>query len=383
MSDEIKKELQEELEKETPTVEAPQEGDATGELQEVDKDTVSDKQVEEGEGTGEEVGDEAPEGDKQTEELVEQENSSTEEPPKTDEEITDTEKENPLPSVEAPEEKATIEENSEGTPPNELDTLRAENEELKYQKAITETIDKYRETVAKNAKDLQDFNAQVDNFIVEKCRRYGVPTDMDFETMRSSAPDKYNILMNILNEAEQARQDAIMEVRNEERKAAQNIVFLAAGEEMKKYDLTEKELEEASSTFVRIAHETGIRDLKEDLATKVELAVARAKMIAGDVKKVAKEVSEAVEAAKEVVEDTVQAVKDVKGVTKKSLDAYKEDASVGETNAATPITKANVMKIYNTLPTEDRLDFYKNNMKLINEVMQEQGGVPYSKRRIG
>lgn len=381
MSDEIKKELQEELEKETSTAETPQEGDATGELQEADKNVDSDKQVEEGEGTGEETGDEAPEGDKQ--EPVEQENSSTEEPSKIDEEVVDTEKENTLPSVEATEENGMVEENSEGTPPNELDTLRAENEELKYQKAITETIDKYRETVAKNAKDLQDFNAQVDNFIVEKCRRYGVPTDMDFEAMRSSAPDKYNILMNILNEAEQARQDAIMEVRNEERKAAQNIVFLAAGEEMKKYDLTEKELEEASSTFVRIAHETGIRDLKEDLAAKVELAVARAKMIAGDVKKVAKEVSEAVDAAKEVVEDTVQAVKDVKEVTKKSLDAYKEDASVGETNAATPITKANVMKIYNTLPTEDRLDFYKNNMKLINEVMQEQGGVPYSKRRIG
>lgn len=365
---------EEELKQETPSAETPTEGDATGELQETDKEPTSDKEVEAGEGEGAESGEEISE-ESEPEKKGEDESVKT----KEEETPSDTEEEN---TSSVQEEENKTEENltdSGDTPLDEVSELKTKLAELEYEKTMNDAITSYKETVAKNTKELEEFREAMNARIVDECKRYGVPTDMDFQTMKEQAPDKFNILQNILSKAEQVKDDILAKVKADEVAMGQQIIFAAAENEMNKYGLEGDTLQEACNTFVRILHEVGVKDLRDDLAAKVELAVARAKMISGDIKDVVKESKDVVDAVKETVKDTVEAVKEVKEVTKKSLDEFKESASIGETSAAQEVSKGNVMEIYASLPPDERLEFYQKHMGLINEIMTQRGGIPYSK----
>lgn len=345
------------------------------ELSETDTGSDESKKVEDAADSGEESGDEISEGDIKEESEKEEENVEEKDKDEKEKEGGTTSSDEPSVVEDTPENKETTEEIPE-TPVDDVEQLKAKIEELEYEKSIADSVTRYNELVENNKKELNDMVTDLGQQVIQACINYGIPTDMDFNEMRETMPDKFNILQAIAQEADMHRENKLAELRQKEKEAAQKIVFAKAGMEMAKYDLTPEQSAEAANTFVRIISETGIKDLKEDMAAKVELAVAHAKMIKKDVQKV-------VEDTAKVVEDVKEAVEEVKEVTSKSkeekLEAFKEGASVGSTEPAPEVTEANVMKLYFSKPEKERQEFFKEHQNLIIKVWKQNGGSQYSR----
>lgn len=309
---------------------------------------------------GGEAGEETSEGDGEdtedsTKEKVEEENSSKE---------VDTKDLNSS-SVENEGEQSVDTERKTDNTPTELDELKAKIEELEAEKELDSAIKELEDLRVQHQQDLDSLDNMTKRRIIEECNRYGVPVDMDINEMKEFAPDKFNILQQIVGKADEVRNQVQVEMQEVERKKATELVFSKAEKELKKYKLSQEQLQEAAITFVDIMHETGIKNLKEDIAAKVELAVARAKMIKADI-------DVTVKAGKKVVEDVKEAIKDVAEETankpmKKSLDEFKESATVGEKAQAEPINEHNVLAIWRSKEGTDRLDFFKEHQDLIQK----------------
>jgi len=360
----------EELLNEVPSTEEAGEVNESSEVQVSAENTTKPEvgQDEPTEGTGEdevvsdeggEAGEEISEGDgKDTEDSAEEEveEDSSEEVDTKDSNSSSVENEG--------EQSVDVEEKTDDTP-TEIDELKAKIEELEAEKEIDSAIKELEDLRVQHQQDLDSLDNMTKRRIIEECNRYGVPVDMDINEMKEVAPDKFNILQQIVGKADEVRNQVQVEMQEVERKKATELVFSKAEKELKKYKLSQEQLQEAAITFVDIMHETGIKNLKEDIAAKVELAVARAKMIKADI-------DVTVEAGKKVVEDVKEAIKDVAEETankpmKKSLDEFKESATVGEKAQAEPINENNVLAIWRSKEGTDRLEFFKEHQDLIQK----------------
>lgn len=177
--------------------------------------------------------------------------------------------------------------------------------------------------------------------------------------------------------------------------AQKSFVIREASKVMSKYEMTDEQASIAADSLLDIFAQSGLRDIDTDLKAKVELAVARAKMIAPKVEKVVEEV-------KEIVEDTKEAIKDI--ITKEApkeetepetnqeienieeelteevseesieapvanLEAFKESAAEGDAivNNREGVTVDNVIEKLNALPFKQRTAFYQQYADLIRE----------------
>lgn len=361
----------EELLNEVPSTDEVKEVDESSEVQVPAEDTTEPEvgQDEPTEGTGEDEVD-ANEGRKAGEEVSEGDGEDTEdstEEGKVEEdssEEVDTKDSNSSSVENEGEQNVDVEEKTDDTP-TELDELKAKIEELEAEKEINSAMKELEDLRVQHQQDLDSLDNMTKRRIIEECNRYGVPVEMDINEMKEVAPDKFNILQQIVSKADEVRNQVQVEMQEVERKKATELVFSKAEKELKKYKLSQEQLQEAAITFVDIMHETGIKNLKEDIAAKVELAVARAKMIKADI-------DVTVEASKKVVEDVKEAIKDVAEETadkpmKKSLDEFKESATVGEKAQAEPINENNVLAIWRSKEGTDRLDFFKEHQDLIQK----------------
>ena len=168
-----------------------------------------------------------------------------------------------------------------------------------------------------------------------------------------------------------------------------DIVFTKASRLFEKYQLDDEQADIAADTFVDIMAQAGIRDLGDDLIAKVELAVARARMIKPKVEKIADEVKEVAKDIKEAIEDVAEAKAEkpeekaeaevhaeeeekkeepevVVVEEKPALDEYKEGASDGKPAASASINEDNVLDKLASLPFRERVQFMKENYDLIN-----------------
>ena len=358
----------EELLNEVPNTEEVKEVDESPKVQISAEDTAESEaeQDEQAEGAGEDevVVDK---GGEAREEISEGDGEDTEDSAKEDVEEdsskeVDTKDSNSSSVENEGEQSVDVEEKNDDTP-TELDELKAKIEELEAEKEIDNAMKELEDLRVQHQQDLDSLDNMTKHRIIEECNRYGVPVDMDINEMKEVAPDKFNILQQIVSKADEVRNQVQVEMQEVERKKATELVFSKAEKELKKYKLSQEQLQEAAITFVDIMHETGIKNLKEDIAAKVELAVARAKMIKADI-------DVTVEAGKKVVEDVKEAIKDVAEETankpmKKSLDEFKESATVGEKAQAEPINESNVLAIWRSKEGTDRLEFFKEHQDLI------------------
>lgn len=361
----------EELLNEVPSTEEVEETNESSEVQVSVEDTTESEagQDEPTEGTGEtevvddeggEAGEEISEGDGEDTEDSKEEEKVEED---SSEEV-DTKDSNSSSVENEGEQSVDVEEKTDDTP-TELDELKAKIEELEAEKELDSAMKELEDLRVQHQQDLDSLDNMTKRRIIEECNRYGVPVDMDINEMKEVAPDKFNILQQIVSKADEVRNQVQVEMQEVERKKATELVFSKAEKELKKYKLSQEQLQEAAITFVDIMHETGIKNLKEDIAAKVELAVARAKMIKADI-------DVTVEAGKKVVEDVKEAIKDVAEETankpmKKSLDEFKESATVGEKAQAEPINENNVLAIWRSKEGADRLEFFKEHQDLIQK----------------
>lgn len=369
---EEEKQVQQEVLEDIPSTEDNVEtDDATGELQGTDEGSDKSEEVEDSAGEGGEAGEGVSEESESGESVQQAEQGEANKEPETvgeppveeQEQVDETEKEEEEVQQDGQEETPQVDDKEK-----ELEELRVKVAEIEEERATETAITEFETLKANNDRELQDFNQRVFQDIKTLCAHYGVPMDMDFEEMRQVHPDKYNILQQILHQADEATAAKEAEIAEVEHNKALDMVFKKADKVMQKYNLSPEVAQEACNTFVAIMHDAGIKNLKDDLAAKVELAVARAKMIAGDVKDVKKDVEKVVEDVEKTVEDVKDAIVDVaKEAPKmeKSLDEFKEGASVGEKANAEPINESNVLQLWQAKEGDDRLAFFKQHQDLI------------------
>ena len=113
-------------------------------------------------------------------------------------------------------------------------------------------------------------------------------------------------------------------------------------------------------------NEVGIRDLKDDIKGKVELAVARAKMLAKHTNKV---VEETVKDIKEVKQEVKEVVKE----TGKKLEDYTKSVVANKTPSGPEVNSSNVMELYLSKKGNDRLAFFAEHKNLIMAQLKNKG----------
>ena len=350
----------------TPSDEVVEEVDATSELPETAEVDDKPEEVEDAEGEGEEAGADIPEEDKQEKEEVKEEGKG--------EEKLDTTSSNE-PSVQ--EATKDIEE----VPPENVDTpsleeLQTKIAELEYERETQKLEADFSESVSKQQKEFEEFSNALRNKVNEEITRYGIPMDANPEELKVSDPAKYQILENILTNAERIADQVKADLQAPIKQASDNIIFREAGAAISKYNLTQEQQVEACKTFLNIFNETGLKDLKDDLLAKVELAVARAKLIHKDVQTVKKDVVKTVEDVKEAIVDVKEAKAEEEPKPKeegKKLEDFTEDITPGAVAKGAEISKDNVMKIYLSKTGKERLEFFAKHKDLIMENLSKTG----------
>ena len=315
------------------------------------------------------------------------------------------------PQEESDEEKTSEEENKEGDKEEEAkqeeetveeeESNDAREEELKHLQEVEAELAQLKEAeevrqmhverqvaIDNAAVAMDDFNNRLTHAVTDTLKQYGIDPDMSLEELQKD-PAKFQIAKDIVENAQKIHDQKEAELMQPITAASQKIIFREAGKVMAGFELTEEQTKVAADTLINIFNATGLADLDADLKAKVELAVARAKMIAPKVVEVVEDVKDAVKdvveaKAPEVKEEDVQKALEEKveeGTKeepepveeKPSLDAFKEGA-IADANVSAPVeavTKENVLQILKTLPHKDRAAFFKANQQAINEAMIE------------
>lgn len=234
---------------------------------------------------------------------------------------------------------------------------------------------------------LDDTTNQVHDALIKTIKKYEIPEDKTLNELRAESPEKAAILEGLLAKAQEVIQDTSAQLSAQVEERAKDILFNKAGKMFDAYKMTEEQANIAAATFINIMNQVGINDLGEDLAAKVKLSVAQAKMDSPDVVEVAPvqeekaiEVEETkkkepVQNSKEVKDEEVPPAEEVPPVEEKKPDISEFMEGVeGSASKASDVNTDNVLAKLNALPFKERTKFYKENMDLINEAMKKVRG---------
>lgn len=234
---------------------------------------------------------------------------------------------------------------------------------------------------------LDDTTNQVHDALIKTIKKYEIPEDKTLNELRAESPEKAAILEGLLVKAQEVIQDTSAQLSAQVEERAQDILFNKAGKMFEAYKMTEEQADIAAATFINIMNQVGINDLGEDLAAKVKLSVAQAKMDYPDVVEVTPAQEE--EKVIETKEETVQKSEEVKDevpsaeeVAEGALPTEEKKPDIsefmegieGNASKASDVNTDNVLAKLNALPFKERTKFYKENMDLINEAMKKARG---------
>lgn len=356
--DEVKEQEEKELVEENPSSETVEETDDKKELS--GDDTVSDstETVEEEKDDGGEPGEEV---------LSDDTDKPTEVPEDVQTEVPTEEPEQPVTETHTPD----------------IENLQRELEDLKFEKETQTAISDFQNLVSKQQEEYDNFNMALRDKVLEEFTKYGISVDDDIEELKTSDPAKFKILNNILTNAQKIGQDVLNEIQTTIQEAGDNIVFRIAGSKMKKYNLNPEELKESASTFVTIMNETGIKNLDDDIDSKVELAVARAKMLVGkNPEKITQKpeevdddvIQKTTAEEKKTTDSTPKGEKVVKTEGKK-LEDFTKGVAPGTPPKGAEVTLSNVLDLYYSKPEKERLAFHAEHRDLILEALRKRRGI--------
>lgn len=404
MSDEIKNEQQEQqiqpevvvdetlgVKPEAEETEVKDEPEA--EVQDVAEDSATEEKNTEAEETVSEV----------------QEETSTEQEPEV-KEGTETVEEPEVKSDEVPEASAEAVESVEAPQNEELEKAKAELAEKEAELQEEKAIKSYEDDVREANRQYDEFLTNLGNAMLQEFAKYGIDANTNLEELRKSDPAKAQVAENIIRQAQQAKDMATRNVQNNLNDRLTDVVFTKASRLFDKYELTHEQGEVAAETFVNILSQSGIRDIGDDLIAKVELAVARAKLLKPKVEKVIDDAKEVVKEAKEAVKDVIEAkapekeekeevkeetaekeeVKEEQEATPKvesvvetpSIDEFKESAVISNQAAGDAITEDNVLEQMAKLPFKERTAFYAQHRALCEKAMAKHSEAESKRKRI-
>lgn len=239
---------------------------------------------------------------------------------------------------------------------------------------------------------LDDTTNQVHDALIKTIKKYEIPEDKTLNELRAESPEKAAILEGLLAKAQEVIQDTSAQLSAQIEERAKDVLFNKAGKMFEAYKMTEEQADIAAATFINIMNQVGINDLGEDLAAKVKLSVAQAKMDSPDVVEVApvQEEEKAIEVEEKKEPPVQKSEEDIKeevpptekeiveealptGEKKPDISEFMEGIE-GNAAKASDVNTDNVLAKLNALPFKERTKFYKENMDLINEAMKKARG---------
>ena len=264
------------------------------------------------------------------------------------------------------------------------------------EKELMAQIEAYKEAEENqnNIREFVELSKNISNKLVEVkdaianevsrvAKQYNIPTDLSMEELEKQDPTKAEIAKNLEAQANQALSNIENELAAAKESKAKDILFKRAEQMFKKYTLSSDQKAIAADTFIKIMYTTGIDDLDEDLAAKVKLSVAQAKMDVPDeveVTQVKEEVKVEDVQNEEVKEEKQAPAVEEEPPVEEKVEEQKPDLSEfmegieGSAAKASDVNADNVLAKLNALPFKERTKFYKENMDLINEAMKNARG---------
>lgn len=275
---------EEPIEEKTPAIE--EESKEETKVEETEPKDEHEEVLPEGEGDGDKPSEET-EGDKPEEEVGDGPDDAPAEETPTDEE-------------EAPAEPETVKEEVD------VDAIRAELADLKAEKAEAEEVEALGRENARVANEFNQLCQGLGKGLEEAFEKYSIPTDKTIEELEKEDPAKAQLARNLTKQANDIIEAAKKDAEAFLSEKAHEVVFKKADRLLQKMDISEEEAPIVAETFLDIIAQAGIRDLHDDLKAKLELAVAKAKMVV----KAAGKTVDIVKGAAEVVKDHVDKVAD-------------------------------------------------------------------------
>ena len=383
----------EKLEKDLQGQEADIEVDVTSDVAEEEKVVEQP----EAEATEEEVKEEAKEEvqEEPVEDTEKQEEKEVSEEPQEQEEEKQNEDEQPEQQQESADESES-DDKDDSDDKAEVDDVADEPSEK--EKELMAQIETYKEAeqlrelaIMKHQAETQldDATNQVHDALIKTIKKYEIPEDKTLNELRTESPEKAAILEGLLTKAQEVIQATSAKLSEQVEEKAKDVLFNKAGKMFDAYKMTEEQANIAAATFINIMNQVGINDLGEDLAAKVKLSVAQAKMDSPDVVE-APQVQEEEILPTEEVKDVQNSEEDIKEETvppaeekvdevppaeekKPDLSEFMEGVE-GSAAKASDVNTDNVLAKLNALPFKERTKFYKENMDLINEAMKKARG---------
>nr|DAL61015.1 MAG TPA_asm: hypothetical protein [Caudoviricetes sp.] len=276
----------------------------------------------------------------------------------------------------------------------DVDAIKAELEELKAEKEERADVENLNKENARVAREYDELCGQVSSRLEAKLKELGIPLDKSITDLEAEDKAKAEIARKLIGDANELIERAKVAATDFLNKKAQDVIFKKADRLLRKYDVTEEEADVVANTFLDIIAQSGVRDLEDDLRAKVELAVAKAKMVCQHVAKTAEvvkekadEVTEKIEKVEEIItppkveepvkevelkeESKVEEVRAEKEPAKPTLDTAEfEEGAVSKPQPTASITVDNVLDKMAALPYKEQTQFYKENIALIEEALR-------------
>ena len=399
--------LEKDLQNQEPSIEV----NVTNDVVEEEKNEEKVAKQPEAEATEENVKEEEnKEEDKVKEEVQEEPADNTEkQEEKVSEESQEQEEEKQDKNEQQPEQQEPADESEPDNKDDSDDKTEVEDvadEPSEREKELIAQVENYKEAeqlrelaIMKHQAEnqLNDTTNQVHDALIKTIKKYEIPEDKTLNELRAESPEKAAILEGLLAKAQEVIQDTSAQLSAQVEERAKDVLFNKAGKMFEAYKMTEEQANIAAATFINIMNQVGINDLGEDLAAKVKLSVAQAKMDSPDVVEAAPVKEEKVEieeakkeehvqkseeeikdevpsAEEEIVEEALPA-EEVPHVEEKKPDISEFMEGIeGNAAKASDVNTDNVLAKLNALPFKERTKFYKENMDLINEAMKKARG---------
>lgn len=396
--------LEKDLQNQEPSIEV----NVTNDVAEEEKEKVppvEEKVIEqpEAEATVENVKEENKEEEGKAKEEVQEEPADGAEKPQQEEETSEEPQEQEEEKQDKNEQQPEQQEPADESEPDDKDDSddKAEIEEpadepSEREKELIAQVETYKEAeqlrelaIMKHQAETQldDTTNQVHDALIKTIKKYEIPEDKTLNELRAESPEKAAILEGLLVKAQEVIQDTSAQLSAQVEERAQDILFNKAGKMFEAYKMTEEQADIAAATFINIMNQVGIDDLGEDLAAKVKLSVAQAKMDYPDVVEVtpAQEEEKVIETKEEPVqksEEVKDEVPSAEEVAEEALSTEEKKPDIsefmegieGNASKASDVNTDNVLAKLNALPFKERTKFYKENMDLINEAMKKARG---------
>ena len=255
----------------------------------------------------------------------------------------------------------------------DVDAIKAELEELKAEKEERADVENLNKENARVAREYDELCGQVSSRLEAKLKELGIPLDKSITDLEAEDKAKAEIARKLIGDANELIERAKVAATDFLNKKAQDVIFKKADRLLRKYDVTEEEADVVANTFLDIIAQSGVRDLEDDLRAKVELAVAKAKMVCQHVSKTAEVVKEKADEVTEKIEKVEEIITPpkVEEPAKPTLDTAEfEEGAVSKPQPTASITVDNVLDKMAALPYKEQTQFYKENMALIEEALR-------------